>query len=86
MQLARYKRLSEKAHSECQRLLIIEAATHFEKEEMTEIAKVAIAHVELHQLGATPLTGDNILHLQPNTLSTGPYSFSMYDTYTESRV
>ena len=86
MQLARYKLLSEMAHLECQRLLIIEAATHFNKEEMTEIAKVAIAHVELHRLGATPLTGDNILHLQPNTLSTGPYSFSMYDTYTESRV
>ena len=69
-QLARYKLLSEKAHLECQRLLIIEAATHFKKEEMTEIAKVAIAHVELHQLGVTLITGDHILHLQPNILST----------------
>ena len=59
IQLARYKLLSEMARLECQRLLIIEAATHFKKEEMTEIVKVAFAHVELHRLGVTPLTGDN---------------------------
>ena len=50
VQLARYRLLQELAASECERLLVEEAATHMDKKDVLEISKVAFAQMAIRQL------------------------------------
>uniref|UniRef100_A0A1X7UAF4 Uncharacterized protein n=1 Tax=Amphimedon queenslandica TaxID=400682 RepID=A0A1X7UAF4_AMPQE len=60
VQLARYKLLQKLAASECQRLLVEEAATHMDRKDILEISKVAFAQFAIQQLCPIPPTDQTV--------------------------